>query len=148
LLGSHGLTADVSVAGVIGPESVAIAISRATARIACRTGDTIAHRTRHASTGLTTLADLTTTAALASAGLTALAGLITLAPTALLPWLAILRLLPTRLTSLTGLPVAAELTGPELLATGLAGLTLPTLTLPGLRVRTSAETGELIAQTG
>jgi hypothetical protein len=68
---------------------------------------------------------------LTSACLTTLAGL------AVLPWLL------TWLTGLTRLPVAVELAGLELLAAGLPGLTLSRL-----RVGTSAETGELVAQTG
>ena len=91
LLRRHGLTGDASIAGVIAAKHVAIAIARAAGRIAYRTGEAVADRTRLASACLTTLAGL-----------------------AVLPWLL------TWLTGLTGLPVAVELAGLELLAAGLA----------------------------
>jgi hypothetical protein len=114
LLGRHGPTGYARIAGVIGANSAAIAVGRATTRIAYRAGEAVPDRTRLASACLTTLAGL-----------------------AVLPWLL------TWLTGLTRLPVAVELAGLELLAAGLPGLTLSRL-----RVGTSAETGELVAQTG
>ena len=101
--------------------------------------------------GLTTLATLTAAARLAplpglttSTTLPGLPALTLLA--APLPWLPVLRLLLAWLTALIGLPVAAELAGLELLAAGLAGTA--GLTLPRLRAGTSAQAGELVAQTG
>jgi hypothetical protein len=155
LLGRHGLTLDASIAGVIVAVYGAIAIARATGRIALRTGETVAHRTRLAAAGSTclllaagTLAAGLTCLLLAAgtlaATLTTLTGLAALlARLALLPRLAVLRL---PLSGLTGWPVAGELLGLELLAAGLAGKA--GLTLSRLRGGTSTEAGDLVAQTG
>ena len=151
LLGRHGLTHDVSIAGVVVAKCGVTAIVRAGG-----TGDAVAHRTRLASATLTSLllaagalaAGLTTLTTLTGlAALTALTGLAALlALLARLPRLATLRWLLTGLAGLTGLPVAGELAGLELLAAGLAGTA--GLTLPGLLVGTPAKASELVAQTG
>jgi hypothetical protein len=141
LLGRHRLTVDASIAGVISAKPVPIAIGPASGRIADRTGEAVADRTQLA-LAPAALTRLLLAAALAT-GLTALTGLSALlARLARLPRLAVLRLLPAGLTGLTGLPVAVEWPGFELLA-GTAGLTLSRL-----RVGTSAEAGELVAQMG
>jgi len=57
LLWRHGTAGDASIAGVIAAIHP-IAIARATARIAYRTGDTVADLTRLPSAGLTTLTSL------------------------------------------------------------------------------------------
>ena len=151
LLGRHCLTGDAGIAGVIGAKPVAIAIP-ATGHIAYRTGDAVADRTRFASAGLACLPSGLTRLASGSlaAGLTALTALPGLA--ALLPLLAVLRWL---LAGLTGLPaaelrVAGELAGLGRLAgwlPGTTGLALSSLRA-GLRVGTSAEAVEPVAQTG
>jgi len=151
------LAGDVSIAGVIVAISIAVG---PVAGIACRTGDTVAYRTSLTSACLATLTALTTLSGLtALPGLAALGGLAALPPlTAFLSALsgfAVLGLLLAGLAGLplllAGLPVAAELVTLVLLAALLARLALlaatARLTLPGLSVGTSAEAGELVAQT-
>jgi hypothetical protein len=58
LLGRHGVTGDVRIAGVIGANAVAIAIGRATGRIAYRTGEAVTDRTGLASAGLAEAGEL------------------------------------------------------------------------------------------
>ena len=119
LLRRHSPAADSRVAGVHTAARVAIAVGSATGRIA-RTGEAVPDRTRLPSSGLTSLL------------------------LALLPSLAALPWLLAWLTRMTGLPVAGELAGLERLAPGLAATS--GLTLSRLRVGTSAEAGEFVAQ--
>ncbi len=112
LLGRCGLTGNASIAGILA--AIYVPVAPATARIAYRTCDAVADRTRLASVrpGLTGLlaARLTT--------LTSLTALTRLA------------LLLAGLTALTGLPIAAELALPAL--AGLALTILLTLVLADL----------------
>jgi len=127
LLGRHRPAGDARIACVVVAVNGALPI--AAACIADETGDAVTHRSPLLSSGLVSAGLVS--ASLVSAGLTALTGLATLltllAPLALLlTRLAVLRLLLTWLTATPGL----------------------TLTLSGLRVGSSAETAQLVAQTG
>jgi hypothetical protein len=119
---------DAGIAGVITAIMGAVAIGPATSRIADRTGETVADRTRIASAGLATPCRLSGLAAL----------LARLSRLAVLPWLL------TRLTALTRLPAAGERAGLGLLTTGLTRSILYARLSP----RTSAQTRKLVAQTG
>jgi len=140
LLGRHCLTLDSCVSGVNVAVDRAIAISLAAGRIAVRAREAIAHRTRLES------APTLTCLLLAAAALAASLAALTRLAAALLSALSLLASLLACLPGLTRLPIAIELAGLELLPAGLPGAAI--LTLSGLRVGTSAQTRELVAQTG